>query len=439
MRKTAWIGLWGTTMLLGFAVEIAIGKARKPEVQPRQPVTRAISKEKDREKARLLASLEAFRNALTEKEQIAAGLRAEIEEVRGKLLPPLSPEDEKWLRQEQKERGYVQRWDPIGKRGEELLKKILQRKDKALREEALDEVESLLENDKAEDKLVGLWTLRNILFERPFDKERFRPLVVAALDHEDWEVRQYALEHLGYLGYSDYPWTDRPERREAAEVALRMVNDPDTRVKSTALRLLADFGGKERDEGIAKALTSLLQDGSEESVSMALWAIRDLAYDRFSYTPVYEGDRWMGVPDKRHDYYEEMRQEVIEASRNPETQERVLKFWWGKETLDKEELERAGEILNGVNPDEYFRVATETYPACPELRKLAYDYYLRVIRESLDRQQRWTAVSRLEQTGDKSLIPELKALAASEDAEGIERGIEDAIKHLEQQTGSWVR
>ncbi|MDP2895653.1 MAG: HEAT repeat domain-containing protein [bacterium] len=433
MRKTAWLALWGMSLFAGFAVGIAVGKAHKPEVQRRQPTTRTIPEDKDREEARLLASLDEFRNALTEKEQIAASLRAEIEEVRGKMLPPLSPEDEKWLRQEQKERGYAKRWDPIRKRGEELLKKIFQRKDNVLRQKGLDELESLLKNDKAQDKLVGLWTLNKILFEGVgLDKKRFTPLLAAALDHDDGEVRENALEHLGYLGYSDYPWMDRPEKREAADVALRMVNDPDTRVKSTALRLLADFGGKERDKGIAKALRSLLQDGSEESVSTALGAISDLPYDKWSVTAVYEGDEWVGVPVKRHDYCEEMRQEVIEASRNPETQDEVLEFWWERQTLDKEELERAAEILNGVNPDEYFRVASDSYPASPELRELAYNYYFRVIRESLDRQQRWTAVSRLEETGDKSLIPQLKALAASEDAEGIERGIEDAIKHLEQ-------
>lgn len=438
MRKTAWIALWGTSLVAGFAVGIAIGKARQPEVQPRHRATTTVRSENDREEARLLASLEAFRNALAEKDQIAAGLRAETEEVRAKLLPPLSPEDEKWLRQEQKERGYAQRWDPIGKRGEELLKKIFQRKDKALREEALDEVESLLASGAAGDKLVGLWTLRNILFERPFDKERFRPLVLAALDHEDWEVRQYALEHLGYLGHSDYPWTDHPAKREAAQVALRMVNDPDPRVKSTALRFLIEFGGREQNQDIAAALRSLLRGGNEENTSVALWAMRDLAQES-PYAWIGEGDLAARMPEKSYDYYEEMRQDVIEASRNPETQERVLKFWWGRQTLDKEELERAGEILNGVNPDECFRVGAESYPACPELRELAYNYYFRVIRESLHRQYRWTAVSRLQEIGDKSLIPRLKALAASEDAEGIEQGIGDAIKHLEQETRSWVR
>jgi HEAT repeat protein len=124
---------------------------------------------------------------------------------------------------------------------------------------------------------------------------------------------------------------------------------------------------------------------------------------------------------------------VIEASRNPETQEKVLEFWWRRQTLDKKELERAAEILNGVNPDEYFRVGHESSPACPELRELAYDYYFRVLRESLDWGRRANAVVRLEQTGDKSLLPALKALSASEDAEGLEIEIEHAIKYLERE------
>jgi hypothetical protein len=433
MKRTACIGLWGITILLGFVVGAVIGKASNPEIRPHQPATTTTHREKNREQARLLASLEEFRSTFAEKEQIAANLRGEIEEVRGKVLPPLSPEDEKWLTERQEEDKHTQRWKACWKRSEDLVKKVLQRRDKVLREEGLDELASLLESDKADDKLVGLWSLREFLFERnQFDTERFKPLVVAALDHEDWEVRQYALEHLGQLGYMDYPWRDHPETREAAEVALRMVNDPHPRVKSEALGFLVQFGDRERKEGIANALRSLLQDGSEESVSSALWAIDGLPYDRYKGGIVYENGVWMYVPEKGYDYYEEMKDLVVEASRNPGSAPEVLKFWWQRDTLDKEAVEQAAEMLDGADPNKRLDLPYYSSPASPELREVAYRYYFRVARESLNYHQRSNAVWKLEQTEDRSVIPELKALAASEDAEGIEQQIENAIQRLEK-------
>jgi len=425
MRKTAWIALWGTSLFAGFAVGIAIGKARDPEVEPRQPAAATTHTEKNREEARLLASLDEFRKSLAEKEQIAASLRAEIEEVRGKLLPPLSPEDEKWLKERQEEDKHTQRFKTCWKRSEELVKKVLQRRDKVLREEGLAELESLLKNSVAEDNLAGLWALGTIVFDNDrLDKGRFKPLAQAALFHDDPQVRETALRYLGNEGW-------RGDKQGAAETALTMVSDPDVRVKTTALRILVEFGGRERNEDVAAALKSLLREENSEITSIALQATRDLSQESL-YASVAEGGLPARVAEKAYDYYEEMRHEVIEASRNAEAQEKVLTFWWGRQTLDKDELERAAEILNGVNPDEYFRVAYDSNPASPELREQAYGYYFRVIRESLDTQRRWMALSRLVSMDDKSLIPELRALAASEDAEGIEQGIADAIKHLEQ-------
>ena len=425
MRKTAWLALWGMSLFAGFAVGIAVGKARKPEVQPRQPTTRTIPEDKDREEARLLASLDEFRNALTEKEQIAASLRAEIEDVRDKLLPPLSPEDEKWLKERREVDKDTQRFKACWKRSEDLTKKVLQRRDKVLREEGLDELESLLKTNSAEDKLVGLWTLSGIAFESDqFDVGRFKPLAQAALSHEDPQVRETALRYLGNQGW-------RGDKQGAAETALMMVSDSDPRVKKTALRVLVEFGGRERNEDVAAALKSLLGEENGEITSIALQAMRDLSRESL-YASVGEGGLPARMPEKAYDYYEEMRQDVIEASRNPEMQEKVLEFWWGRQTLGKEELERAAEILNAMHPDQYYRVAYGSNAASPELREQAYGYYFRVIRESLDTQRRGWALFRLVSMEDKSLIPELRALAASEDAEGIEQHIEDSIKHVEQ-------
>ena len=320
-----------------------------------------------------------------------------------------------------------QRWRSVRKRGDELLKKILQRKDKTLRAEGFDELASLLESDNADDKLVGLTTLSNVLFEPPqFDRDKFKPAVLDALSDEDWEVRNRALHYIRYLAWMG------GDKEEAAGIALGMVNDPHPQVKGEALGFLIEFGDRGRNEDVAKALRSLLQDGTDQSVSTALWVIDGLRYDKYRGRVVYENDIGMWVPDEGHDYYDEMKELVLEASRNPDAAERVLKFWWGRETLSTEALERAGEILERAGRDWDVRLPDSARAACPELRELAYEHYFRVIRESLYPGRRSSALSKLEQTEDKSLIPELKALAASEDAEGIEWQLEHAIKRLER-------
>jgi hypothetical protein len=400
-------------MLLGFAVGIAVGKASKPEIQPLQPATRAISKEKDREKARLLASLDEFRNALIEKEQIAASLRAEIEEVRGKLLPPLSAEDEKWLKERQEDDKRIQRWKRVSERKKELMTKICQRKDKVLRAEGLDDMASLLDSDAADDVLVGIETLKDLLLggHRRFEMERFKPPVLAALTHEDWEIRQQALEY----------WRLRYFGEEAAGIALGMVNDPNARVEHEAFYCLWSSGAMERNENIAQSLRGLLLDEDKQNRTEALWHISNLAR-----APCYGPEQ----PQRGYDYYGELEDLVMELSRGADSAQDVLEFWWRREALSEEALGRAAEILAATDPDEHFELLHRD-PVSPEMRELACRHYFRVVRESLDSGGRLDALWWLQRTGDKSLIPELEALAGSDEAEGIKSQLEEAIRHLE--------
>jgi len=430
MKRLAVIAVWGATICAGFAIGVAIGSARKSSFQP-APSQREPPKTPSPDRS-LFTSLEKFRNALKEKENLAASLRAEIEEVRGKLLPPLTPEDEKWLKERER------RWPrshSVREKCRELEDRILQRKDKALRAKALDEVASLMKSEDANDVLLGLGALCDVFLERinlvgsptvqqQFDKERFKPLVLAALDHQEWEVRYQALQYVRWLG-----WTG--ERQMAADVALRMMGDPEFEVQADALSIFEELGDRQKGEEVAASLKVLLQDEDKERRSRALGAISSLADER-SYPVIQQDGRVVWLPEKGYDYYDELKDLVMEASRNPESAQDVLKFWWGRETLSNEEVERAAEILTSPNPDEYNEFRPESSPACPELRDAAYRYHFRVIRESLERWRRSNAVQSLERTEDTSLLPELKALAASEDAEGIERELENAINHLER-------
>jgi len=413
MKRTAWIGSWGTTILLGFAVGMAIGKAGKSEIQPRRPRTEAHGEERGSDRSRLLASLQRFQNDLAEKERIALSLRAEIEEVRDKLLPPLTPEDEKWLKERQGEDKRTQRWKRVSERKKELKRKILQRRDKVLRADGLDEMASLFESEDADDVLVAIETLKDLLLGRHprFDRERFKPLVLAALMHEDWEIREQALEyvHFAYFG------------EEAAAIALGMVNDSHPKVKHEAFFCLWPSGAMERHQEIAQSLRALLHSEDKENRSAALWHISNLA-EAHRYGPEQ--------PERGYDYYSEMKDLVMELSRDPESEEDVLEFWWRRRALSEEALERSAEILAATDPDKPFDLLHRD-PVSLEMRELACRHYFRVLRESLDTGLRLDALSWLERTRDKSLVPELKAVAASQDAEGIERQLEQAIKRLE--------
>jgi hypothetical protein len=426
MNRVSFIALWGLTVFLGFAIGMAIGGSKEPRVQPRYP--RQATAEQAEPDHALLASLQRFQGALAEKENLAASLRAEIEEARGKLLPPLTPDDEEWLAQELKEQkvsGRYARSSAVRDKVRELEQRILQRKDKALRAKTLDEVASLLKGEDANDVLLGLAVLTNIFREGiEFDKERFKPLVLAALDHEEREVRSEAFEYVRYLGWAG-------EREMAADVALRMMGDPEFEVRADALWYFDELGDREKHEEVAATLKALLKEEDKESRSVALGAIRSLADER-TY-PVFHQDGPVElVTRKGCDYYDELKEVVMEASKDPESAQDVLKFWWQRETLSREEVERAAEILASLNPDEYYEFRPDSSPACSELRDAAYRYHFRVIRESALRWGRSNAVQSLERTQDTSLLPELKALAVSEDAEGIERELQNAIEHLER-------
>jgi hypothetical protein len=414
MKATAGIGLWGLTALTGFAVGMAIGRATKPKTQPHQPVVATTKKEADPQRSRLLASLEALRNTLSEKEQTADDLRAGIEEVQAKLLPPLSPEDEKWLKERQKEDRRNQRWKRVLEQKKQLKTKIRQRRDKVVRADGLDEMTSLFESEDPDDVLVAIETLRDLLFDGPrFDRERFKPLVLAALAHEDWEIRQQAIEYVGFAYFGE----------EAAGLALGMIEDTHPRVKHQAFDCLwsCGAGAMERHEDIAQSLRALLHSEDKEDQSAALWHIYELAR-----AVAYRH----GQPGTAYDYYGEMEERVMELSRDPELEGDLLGFWWRRRTLSKEALERSAEILAATDPDKRFDLLHQN-PVSPEMRELACRHYFRVLTESLETGPRLDALAWLARTGDKSLVPELQAIAASEDAEGIGGQLEQAIKRLE--------
>ncbi len=409
MRTSALIAMWGATVCAAFGVGVCIGKPRRPLSDQPHPAAETASRKSAPDRA-LLASVENSRNALSERERIASSLKAEIAGVWAKLSP-LSPKEEKWRKEWEEERATRKLYDAIREREKELIRRILQRKDKALRVAAFDEVASLLQSERREDVLLGVLTLLGVFPGGiEFDKERFKPQVLAALGHGDLEVRYYALQYLGwaYMG------------QEAAEIALSVVNDPDPRIRCEALERVAWFGGKDRREETASALKTLLQDKNGENRSWALSLV-----DRLRYAPSFTAE----PVAQAYDYYEEMEELVVDVSKDPESTRRVLEFWCGREKLGKDAIQRFTEILEQPY-DESQGSVLPYVPHWQELRPLAYRYYLRTLREALEYQPRSESLRILGDTRDKSLLPELEAIAQTGDAEGIEQELADTINRL---------
>lgn len=94
MRKGAWVGLWAVSISAAFAVGVCIPKPRRPMSAPPQQAAKTASRKPETDRA-ILATLQRFRTAPFEKEQVAFNVKSEIADVRTKLPPSLTPEDER--------------------------------------------------------------------------------------------------------------------------------------------------------------------------------------------------------------------------------------------------------------------------------------------------------------------------------------------------------
>jgi len=148
MSKTAWIGLWVASICAALAIGATTGGIKKDPGRSRQAPEKTEGKRQaSKEIPVLLASLEKFRTALVEKEKKIGDLEAELAQVRAKLPPPLTPEEEKRKKEQDERRKRSERWRELNEKSKELREKILQRKDKALRAQGLEELAALLQSD----------------------------------------------------------------------------------------------------------------------------------------------------------------------------------------------------------------------------------------------------------------------------------------------------
>ncbi len=396
MDRTRWLALLVFAGCIAFAVSFSVGKstnARKPARSV--AAQREGKKPEDDDLHTLVASLEDYRAALAEKDREVEELRAQIDELRAQLALSVTPEDYDEYREWVTDREQRERSKESEQRIRELTRKIFQRKDRVLREQALDELAALLQSSNPEDILLGLDTLPS-LREINLDPQRFKPQVLAALEHRDPLVRNHALGRL---------WSILP-KEEILEWAIVLSKDPSADVRSNAAVRLAEFVSSDRGDGVVPILRELVREGDKSTkygILMMSWNSRDVFPD---------------VEDV-----------LIELARDDPTGNPL--GWFGYEGPLSEKVVRAFVELYDEGRAGRTSVRWTQYQLSEDAKPVAIDFCLHLLSDGIEPAHRREALRGLEKIGDPSVIPELQQIVNSPDAEGIEDELAETIEHLQ--------
>ncbi len=404
MRTTTWIGLLLAGVCAGFAIGFTLGKTGKRETPPPRALAGESPEPHPEWDRAPLGGLEKLRNSVAERQDRISELEAELAAVRAKLPPSLSLEDETRRRGKEEAMGLRERWRARCEKSRELRNKILQRKDKALRAQGLDEVAALLESGDREQLMLGL-TVLSCLKSINWDKETFKPAILAALSHQDAEVRWSAMNCS--LAIEEAP----------VQLLSSMVNDPFSESRRLAAERLTFECYKRREQAedvVVSALQPLLKDTD--------LAVRVQAMNGLSLIPECAGE----VDDM-----------AIEMSRNPDEATAMLSWLNARQEKSREVAERLVEMYEeGHRVDwyggDYYPVGWTRGHLADEVRPIGVDLCLRILRESVNHLERSEALKGLSNLADISVVPQLEEIARSDDAEGIEEELAGTIEQLKQ-------
>lgn len=400
--RTRWIALLGIAACAAFAVGFSVGKSRIVEKQG-QPAAaeKQHNKPRPNDVRTLLATLDKYRETLAERDREVERLRAQVEEFRAQLATSARPGDYDDYGEWVKERESRERRKVIEQRSRDLRKRIFQRKDKVLREQALDELAALLQREDPEDILVGLETLP-WLRQINLDQQRFRPQVLAAVEHADAGVRLAALHSLPLMLSSE----------EILHIAAAMYKDPSPRVRGWCAGCLVDFSGAEHSpsplpsipDGVAPVLRALAQD-EDRSVRSGILCLL-----------------W-----NRRDAFPEMEDLLIELAKDDPMGNPL--GWFGYEgPLSEKVVQAFVELYDEGRTGR--TVGWTRYGFSDEAKPIAVDFCLRVVREGIEPEERRAALEGLAKVGDPSVILALEEIARSADAEGIEEQLASTLESL---------
>lgn len=339
------------------------------------------------------AGLDELRVALAEKEDRIAALEGELADLQAEVAAASAEKDEEEPEPDELEqqRALLEKWN-------DLRNSILQRKDKALRANAIQELATFLETENRDQLLAGL-PLVSELRSVNCDKEKLKAPVLAALRHEDPEVRRWA------LGCVDVACSSE----ELPAVLLEPLRDSSADVRERAVSIVARSGELIQNDGLVAALETLLDDNDEDVRGEAIQAL------------------W-----RRPEYASQMEDTVMELSRDPD---------WGRRIAD---LIPRGRPVSARLAQRLMELYDETDivpPAIPwrhldlsdDAKPIAVAHSLRVVRDDIEFYRRLTALRFLRDAGDPSVLAELEKIVGRGDAEGIEKQLAETIEYLRQQ------
>jgi len=414
MKTAGLVALWVVSVGAALAGGVMAVRREPPESGPaRLPSIVEKRGEEAEATSGLLAKLEELRQAIAAKDSEIDRLRRELEAVKSQMRPPLSPELEKelrdrieWRERSKADEAWRQRWGS-------LRTKIIQRKSKALREEGLAELSALLQSTETQDLEMGLGMLDG-LSEVKFDKEKFRPYVLAALSDERNSVRRLALDCARLV----CPYEGR------GEIVARMVQDADPEIRLWAAIELSNSSAPEQKRLAIPALRSALEEGDLSAKRDLLGRLYSLPEELDDVVVKLLGEKELEAPLTRLLHHGRGTLNAATVQRLSEmyekgTSEETILSFLDPGRIDLGSREEVG--LPGGEP----RLAKDARP-------VVRDTYLRIVKESLRRGYRHQALEGLRELGDPSVIPYLDEIARSEDAEGIEKELAETIERLRQ-------
>jgi hypothetical protein len=412
MKRTTSSALWVFSVCGALAAGALVSRRTPSDSAPARAAHDANREAKETaDNSDLFVQLRECREAVREKEIEIDVLREKLDALRSQLPPPLSPELGRELKERLEARQRAEAENPQTKRRNALQRKILQRRDKALREEGLTELLALLQSTDLEDQRTAFATLDS-LHSITFDKETFRPYVLAGLSDADASVRKAAVDCI----YAVCP------NEEALEMAMRMVKDPDVGIRSWAALELNGSSVPDHTEMAIAALRSLLQESDVP--------IKQHILSRLNYC----------LPQGMDDVVVKLLGE-----KGVEYEAGYL-LHYGTYPISGTIVERLAEMYREGTPDEtIMRLLGPDWihlgapddsdrrgQRClaQEAKPIVREIYLRVVRESLSNGRRSQALEGLQRLGDPWVIPVLDEITRSPDAEGIEDELAKTIEHL---------
>lgn len=415
MKREVWVALWAVSVCGALAAGAVVKRLRLAE-SSQQKGEMHVEPDKSDEAwlEDLMARLEEVRRVIADRERTIGELEGEIAVVRKELSTSFGPESEKEWQESLASRRKWERLKALDEKGKTLRKKILQRKDKALREEGLTELAILInERETDEDVALGLRILGQ-LWQYDFDRERFRPGVLAGLENEDPFIRRLAIE----CTRKTVSW------EEERDIALRMANDPSDDVRWWIAASLAFCSWTDRREEAAPLVRAYLQDENY----MIRWRMLE---NIWSYANDVD-DLYIKLLDDSQGLEGAM---VYSVERHMKT----ISAGFVQRLVDKfEEGFSDRRIMRLLDPGAIdFEHPADENPGWQDKPRLSHearpilsDFYLRLVRDGLDNGRRHQALEGIRKMGDPSMIPVLDEISRSPDAEGIEDELVKTIEHL---------